>query len=108
MLYLNPFYSFLIQINYGDQELYTSVGNGKWWQIAYRSNNLSLTDIQHAQQWKMFCCQLSNPAMHKNSYEGSIKVTVKVHTVHVINFRQQTPVVFMDAWKSRIISILLF
>ncbi len=43
--------------------------------------------------------------MHKNVYVGTLKVTGKGHTVHVINFRQQTPVVFMDAWKSRIISI---
>lgn len=82
-----------------------SVRSYKQWKSPYRSYNLSLTDIQHAQQWKMSCCQLSNPAMHKISYVGSLKVTGKGHTVHIIKFRQQTALVFMDACKSRIFSV---
>lgn len=63
------------------QGICLSKGDNSWWTIPYRSYNLSLTDIQHAQQWKMSCRQLSDPAMHTISYVGNLNMTGKGCTV---------------------------
>jgi len=64
--------------------------------MSYRSYNLSLTDIQQAQQWKMSRCQLSNPAMHKISFAGNLKVNAKDHAVHTVFYYFQA-VFLIDA-----------